>query len=730
MKDRARSLGALAATGERRAAKAASLSSTSDVVSLDGRSAGWSRRASLAGLLLLVVVFILYANTIDNAPLGDDLGTVVGERRFKSVGGVVELFSDYDDRSGYRPLRSASYAIDYFLFKKDYRGYHLVNIGIHGLVTLAVLALARRLLGPGLPALFVALLFAIHPAQTEVVAYMSGRRDLLTTLFFLLGFLAFLRYRETRRTWHLALVLLGYVAGILAKEMAVTLPLVCLAYEIVQRQASAPKAGASLRGVVAAARDAIRRSPALYAGLFGLAAAFSAFTLSLTKVTKRTGWWGGSVITNFLTVARIHLHHLKIMLFPATLNATYSLGGFPPTETWSDPWAWAAVACIGLILAGLWWCLPRAPLVTFGGLWFLLTLLPISHIKPHHVILAERHLYLPSVGLFLLAAIGLQRVLALPRARRPAIAALAVVALLLAARTVVRNRDWRDDLTLFGKNVQTLPTSAKARYNLGVAYVRVGRLTDAERQLREAVRLRPGYSLAVSLLGKVLADQGRWGEAEPHFRAALTMDRLVREAADPFPNLGQWRAAHEMNLGIAHFAMGRIEEAERELRRAVSLDPRLAEARIQLGILLTRTGRLDEAERELRTAIEQRDDAMAHNNLGIVLSARGDEVAAEQEFRRALHRDPRLDQARMNLARLYLSRGRLAEAEREVKDGLSQTPESAVLHYMLASVHFARGEAEAAAHEAAEALRLDPRLAQARALLSQSEARLARRGRP
>jgi len=622
----------------------------------------WGGQVWLVALALALVTAVLYINSIGGKPIVDDFSVVVKEKGYKSLQGVVNTFA-----RGYRPLRTASYGLDYLLFGNDYRGYHLVNIALHALMTLTVFALARRLLGSIRAGLIAGLLFAIHPVQTEVVAYLSGRRDLLTALFFLLGFLAFLRYRETRRGRDLALVVLAYGAAVLAKEMAVTLPLVCLAYEVIQRQAAAPRARlwSGLWGV-------LREAPALYGALFGLAASFSLFALRFTPATKRVGWWGGDVVTNFLTAARVHLHHLKTVLYPVTLNATYSLGGFPPTTSWGDPWAWAAVLTLGGLLLGLCWLLPRAPLVTFGGLWFFLTLLPVSHIIPFHVVLAERHLYLPLVGFCLLAAIGVERLLARPRLHRPTLATLAIVALLLSVRTVLRNRDWRDELTLFSKNVQTLPSSAQARYHLGVAYLQRGRVAEAEEQLREAIRLRPDLSVAISALGKVLANRGGWAEAEPLFRTAVELEARTSEAVRfGSAHLKRWKAVHLMDLGMAHLHLGRLPEAEQELRAALRLAPGLSGARIQLAILLLQTRRFAEAERELRLVLHRGEDALAYNTLGVLYATQGKSALAKQAFRDALRLRPGLREARENLVRFYARQGRMAEADQVGRAGLS-----------------------------------------------------------
>jgi Flp pilus assembly protein TadD len=275
------------------------------------------------------------------------------------------------------------------------------------------------------------------------------------------------------------------------------------------------------------------------------------------------------------------------------------------TDAWTDLRALAAV----LILAGLgygWLILvARRPLAAFGGAWFGLALLPVSQVVPHHELMAEHFLYIPSVGFCLLIAGLLDPVLAEPRSARVLHGAAALVLALLSLRTVMRNSDWRDDLTLWRKTVQTAPQSARARNNLGAAYLRRGELSLAQAELEAATRIKPDFSTAHG------------------------------------------------NLGKLHLDRGALASAKTALETAITLRPHETIPRLWLGAVLLREGREAEAEAQFQSAMTSRRSApYANNNLGVLLARQGRFEEAASAFREALRLMPELAEARTNLARL------------------------------------------------------------------------------
>jgi len=597
-------------------------------------------------LAIVLVTGMVYANAFQNEFLFDDLQTIVELQQGGGKGAFADVLGLLQGRPSYRPVRTASYAFDYALSGLEPWGYHLTNIVYHALTAVFVYLTARSLFDRVRPALLTALLFAIHPIQTDAVTYMSGRRDVLSGLFVLAGFYLFVRYRTTGRIGYLAAVLPVYVLGFFSKESGIILPALCVAYDVFRhltreehpmrlRRAHAhespdpapppqpsPLGGggdgwggllkqwtgqklAPFSNVWIAIRGAVWEARWLYLPMAAIGGGLAAYVLLLVRGTWQQDYHGGSLWFTLLTMARVFSYYLKLLIFPVNLNADYSYNAFPVTTSWTDPSAWLAMA----LLVGLWYailvCARFRPVAAFGGAWFFLTLLPVSQIIPHHEMMAEHYLYVPSVG-FAMAAVGLfDPLLDDPRRAKVLYPAGLLVLMLLSVRTVWRNFDWRDELTLWQKTVQTAPDSARARNNLGGAYLRSGQPALAEAHLEAALRIRPDFASARANMGK------------------LYMDR------------------------------GDLDMAERELNAALTLKQRDAIPRLWLGVVLARKGETAGAEAQFRTTMDTFPyGAYAYNNLGVLFVRTGRLAEAESLFREALRLMPDLTEARDNLARL------------------------------------------------------------------------------
>ncbi len=620
------------------------------------------KAVAAAALVVLLAIGAVYGNALQGRFVFDDHTLVLTQGNLREPAAFPSIFwSKKFDRVKYRPLRTASYWLDYRLFGLDPRGYHLSNLLLHAAASLAAFLVALRLL-PFRAALLAALLFAVHPIQTESVTYISGRRDLLSGLFVLLGFYAFLRYRDDGGRRWLGAAGLAYLLGLLSKEMAVTLPLLFLAYDAVR--------GADQRGFLRSAVTALRRDWWLYLtpALAGLA--FGVYTVTVTHASRQTEYYGGGLGMTVLTAARIIVHYLKLLLFPATLNADYSYNAFPVTSSWTDPRAWLALVVLTLLAAGLIRLLPSRPVAALGGLWFFVTLLPVSQLIPHHELMAEHYLYIPSFGLFLAAGAMLVTLMEKGRQAAAVTGACLLALLLLGARTVVRNRDWKDDLTLWTKTVSTAPGAARARDNLGRAYLRRALNEQAEKELAEAVRIKP---------------------EEPRY--------------------------HD-NLGLAYLRLGKLAEAEAQLREALRGSPRLVSGRMNLGLTLFDQRRFEEAEAEFREALRIRPTvAMAWDYLGRIRMQAGRPDEAETLFRTALQHEPNNPELLWRLATIQFEQGRFGEAEERLRRALTLAPAHPRVRMLLAQTHLKTGRDREALAETEEALRLDPDSKEAQALL-------------
>jgi len=553
-------------------------------------------------LAIVLVTGLVYANAFRNEFLFDDLETIVEVQQREggtaAFGGVLSLLHG---RPTYRPVRTASYAFDYALSGLDPWGYHLANTTYHALAAVAVYLIARALFGGVRPALLAALIFAVHPVQTDAVTYMSGRRDVLSGLFVLAGFYAFVRYRATGRLGYLAAVLPLYLLAFFSKESGIILPVLCVAYDVLRhlrtsgdREPLRPRSASwtiPFKEIGAAITGAVSEARWLYLSGAVLAGGFTAYVLLFVRGTWQRTYHGGSLWMTLLTMARVVRHYLTLMVWPATLNADYSYNAFPVTTSSGDLQAWLAVLLLVVLWYGILATARRRPIAAFGGAWFFLALLPMSQIVPHHEMMAEHYLYVPIAG-FALAVTGLlEPYLSEVRRARTLYPVCLIVVVLLAARTIWRNADWRDQLTLWRTTVETAPESARARNNLAGAYLQLHQLTAAEEQLEAALRIRPDFAAARANLGKLYLDRGDLDAAEQALRSALTDGADGKE--DAIPRL--W-------LGVVYARKGEIAEAEQQFQAAAARPPYDAYAYNNLGVLLARAGRPDEAAGMFREA--------------------------------------------------------------------------------------------------------------------------------
>ena len=634
-------------------------------------------------LLLAVLTTLVYLNSLQNEFVFDDIGLVVKNSGIRDLRNLPKILGAYGHLA-YRPLRTASYAIDYFFFGLNPAGFRAINIALHVLNGTLVFFLFRALLRSPRPALLAAIVFAIHPIQTESVAYISGRRDLLFGLFYLLGFAAYVHYRETDRVRYLLLAGFAYLLSLLSKEMAISLPLLCLCYDVVRSiPAAEGKSPLSpLQAVAEGVRTAVRRHTLLYAvGTAGLLFLVWYYVYRINPSQQRT-MYGGGLGPTLMTSARIVVHYLKLLIFPVTLSADYSYNAFPVSRSLDDPRTLFALAILGAVAWGLLRLLPSARWAAFGGLWFFVTLLPVSQIIPHHEMMAEHYLYLPSAGVFLTAGVLLDRWLARGRRQVAIASAFILVVVLLSARTVVRNLDWRDSQTLWTKTIQTAPGSARAHINVGELALRQGRSLQAFREFQEAIRIQPDDAINRDNLGVVLLRHGLLEEAEQQFREAI---RIL-----------PWYPNPHVNLGLVHLHRGELDEAEQEFRIALSSER----------ITKTKIRRISPAFRGAIT-----------DNLGIALALKGRRQEAEQAFLEAVRLAPGNADARANLGKAYLEQGMVREAIAQLSEAVRLRASNARFHYMLGQAYYQQGEKQFAAIALAKALTLKADFPEARSLL-------------
>jgi len=578
----------------------------------------------------------------------------------------------------YRPLTLATFALNRMMGGGNAWGFHLANALLHGAVAALLFILLHELFGLKEMALIAAVFFALHPVQTEAVAGLVGRADLLSAFFVLLALWLDRRRGEPAaggRSLSFLASLISFLLALLSKENAVAVPALWVLTDCL---AGRPK-GISRR----------RRGYELLAvtGVLGL---YLLLRIRVLGVLMEPGAIAAvdNPIAQFPTTQRVVNavallgKYLGLFGYPARLSADYSAPQIPPVEGLTDVRFLLGLAGVSLLaflaLRGWRRLAPLAWGIGFAGAsFFLVSNLPF----PVGTIFAERLLYLPSAGLC--AAAGSLEALAATKRPRLARTVAVVLLALCFAGTVRRNRDWRDDFSLFRSAARVSNRSAKVQYNLGNAYRRRGDLTRAAESYRSCLDLYPDFEPGRRNLGVVLLEMGR-----PNDAVEVLEEALVRAPRS---------SSLHNNLGNALRAVGRPAEAEREYREALDIDPGSSDPHNNLAVLHREAGRMDQAEAEYREAIRlDPDRAILRVHLGDLLLIRGGFPNATAIFRQAIQREPGLADAHRGLGEALIREGKPEEAEGELLHSLSLDPRQWKAPALLGYIYHRRGDVKQA----------------------------------
>jgi Flp pilus assembly protein TadD len=629
---------------------------------LDGYRLAWKRMA--APVVLVFVSALPYLNSLQNGFVYDDDFQVVSNPYLRSFHFLRPIFttSVWSFKGGaggttsyYRPLMSFGYLLLFQLFGPNPVVFHAANLLVHIGVVLLVYKLTEQIF-PKL-GLIAALVFALHPVHSESVDWVGAVTDLELTLFYLAAFYFYVRIPRasepqlgfSRLRMQTAAVFCLAVA-MLSKEQAVTLPVLATLYEHFYRHDRN--------------ETGIQEKLFRYLPLWLLVPVYllvrSHFLGGLTAVISRPGL---ALDECMLSAAALFGQYVGKALWPARLCMYYV---FP--HNWSDllPLLLGGIASTilcALLFVLLW---KKARLVSFGLLWFIVTLIPVLNVRwMPEAAFAERYLYLPSVGLsWVLAWVFLSLWKMAGRQGRAWRAALALAAIPLAvlavARVVTRNRDWKNETTLYQRTLAVSPDAYVIHTNLGKIYWEHGQSDLAEQEWQTAARLCPNVPVTLNNLALLLTSEHRYDEAVSDLKRSLQIS--------PDDTM-----AH-IDLGIAYDEMGRSQDAEQELRTAVRLSPLSVLARNRLGEIYNTEGRFADAEAQFRASLRIEPNLGAWLGLGLARWRQGDAREAEYAFKQAQASGPAEGRIHFLLAALYGSTGRKTQALQEYQAGLRVDP--------------------------------------------------------
>jgi len=588
--------------------------------------------------------------------------------------------------ANWHPLTWISHMLDCQLYGLNPEGHHLTSLLLHTANVVLLFLILARMTGSLWRSGFVAALFAIHPLHVESVAWISERKDILSTFFWMLTMLAYVRYAECPRFGRYALVVLLFALGLMAKPMLVTLPFVLLLLDYWPLGRFKSKGDA--KDGPGWSKLLLEKIPLL---------ALSAASCAVTCLAQRRGGAVGS-FEDFPSGVRIanalvaYMGYIVKTVWPRCLAVFYP----HPEDTlpvWQVAGAGFLLICVSIlaIRAGR-----RHPYLPVGWLWYLGTLVPvIGLVQVGGQAMADRYSYVPLIGLFIVIAWGIPDLLMrgadnVPAAQRGTALLVIPAGVTIAALMVCtwfQLAHWQNSITLFEHALTCTKSNYVAHDCLGLAFASQGKLDEAAAHYREALGIAPEYASAYNNLGVVLARQGKLEEAVKEYRQAI---RVRPEFADAHYNLGKALAlqgnlddavVHYLkalrtepdnaearnNLGNIWAEQGKTEKAKQEYRAAVRIDPRFARARISLASVLMSEGRIEEAEQECREAVRIAPDlAAGHYNLGVILQNQNRMDEAIQAYREAIRLRPDFAQAHNNLALALYDKGDYAEAWQEI----------------------------------------------------------------
>ena len=656
-------------------------------------------------ILLLVVffgiVFLIYSNTLENPFIFDDDFNIQNNSHIRllrlTFGGLKR--AGFESPSSNRPVSNISFALNYYFHQYNLFGYHLVNILIHittGIFLYLFIKISLKIyplnfLDQPLKWIpfFAALIWLVHPLQTQAVTYIVQRMSSLAAMFYVLSFLLYAKARLEGKRWVKVMFFAGCTtSGILAigsKETSVTLPFFIFLYEWYFLQ---DLDRAWLKRHLfhfAAALIFIFFVSFLFLGGHPIATILSGYATRDFTLIQR-------VLTEF----RVVIFYVSLILFPhpSRMNLDHdfsiSFSLIDPVSTLFSMILLAGAIGLAVYLA------KKDRLISFCILWFLGNLLIESSIIGLEIAF-EHRTYLPSMFVNLLLVILFYRYV---RREWLRVVILCLLVGVFSVWTYTRNSVWQSGVSLWRDCVEKSPHKARSHLNFGNALVDQGLIDDAITHYIEALHIRPGYGKAHDNLGVALESQGRIGEAINHYLEALSIKPDNERAHN--------------NLGNALVKQGEIDEAINHYLTALRIKPEYEKAHYNLGNILVQQGRIDEAIDHYLEALRiAPDNEKTHNNLGNALERQGRTDEAIGHYLKVLRINPDNEKVHYNLGVALEKQGRTDAAIDHYLKALRIKPEYEKAHYKLGAALAKRGRTDEAIDHYIKALRLKPANARA-----------------
>lgn len=715
-----------------------------------------NHRLFLSVLVLTCVIILVYANSLSGIFLFDDLNAIPRNPTIRDLGQIGEILSPpLNSTVAARPLANLTFAVDYAFGGVSPTSYHVTNILIHIGAGLLLMGVVRRtLMMPELNrewggcaqqvALSVALLWAVHPLQTESVTYVVQRVESLAGFFYLMTLYGFIRCTTSANAlkWRMFTIFSCWL-GMATKETMVSAPLIVLFYDRTFISGTLWRAWRSGRG--------------LYPMLFGSWLLLTYLVVTGLGRNNTAGFGTGLSPWHYLlTQCEAIVMYFRLAVWPNPLVFDYG---------WAVIWNpmdvfWQGALLLVLAITTCFAVWRRKP-IGMAGMWFFATLSPSSSIVPIATqTMAEHRMYLPLIPIIILFVTIIDRFYSMYRT-----VILITVGAIFCVMSVCRNDKYASAIVLWQDTVEKRPGNSRAHNdlgnaliaagraeeaiphfqrareisgdkdadannNLGIALAALNRIEEASVCFLRALEIKTSHVDAMCNLGWLYANRGQLDDGERMFFQALrnqpnmgkalhglayvASKRNLPQEAIAYYNTAKRSDSHDfsirINLAAILLKSGRILESEREYRQALVIEPTSFSGWFGLACALSDLSRLEEAILCYEKALQiNAGNADAHNNLASILYQSKRTQEAIEHYRAAIRLDPKLVQAQTGLATLFAQQGRFGEAITCYEAALKLDPDDHDAHRNLGLVYQMVGDLQGARIQYREALRIQPK---------------------
>lgn len=653
-----------------------------------GANAESKDRILIYYIILAVISFAVYANSLTNDFVFDDESVVQGDQTITSLSNIPKYFTGeqgFHKVIGryYRPVVSASYAIDYAIWGLKPFGFHLTNVLIHVINVLLLFRLLMLMFEKSqskykiYAVLTGAVIFALHPVHTEAVAWVSGRTDSLSCTFFFASFIYYFKYSKDTKNLYLALMLIFYLLALLAKEMAITLPVMIILYDIIVNKLSI--------------REALKQKLKVYSALIILSVLYFVLRWVVLKDTPQREtyfyFYGRDFASVFFTMLQTIPVYFKLAVTPYGMVYHYS-GYLPFITSLFEFGALFSVLFILVLCFAAYYLRSRIPVITYSILFFFITLIPVLNIVPTMNFMADRFLYIPSVFLSLIAIAVILKYYSAKNANIILVTS-GVVVLAYGYMTVSRNADWKNNDILF-LSAEGKPGTV-LYVNIGNIYGNKGQYDIAEQYYRKALDLKIESVLANNNLGKIFMLKENFDSAYYYMYKAYLLDTLSPEPmhtlaqlytrSDKLPEAIEWLEKIQ-SITPNYMNSGQMLE-ELKVKQQMMQSNNISQGDMNKAAMLEKSSyknyrdkNYDKAIEELKELIRLNPAGAAgyYNNIGMCYFDREKYLEASENFKLSIKNNPKFSTGYNNLGSCYEKLGDKQKAIENYKKALEADP--------------------------------------------------------